>query len=138
MRRLEDLRDALRRPPWLLEPINIWRAYKRLNDARVRGNPRASSPISSCWCASRSGRDEVLEPLPSKVAGKFNLWLGREQRCRARLFRRATGVADRDPRSLGRQCGSDARDLQDVAAFGDKGGLVQARGRCSARGSTKF
>ena len=35
---LEELRDALKRPPWLLEPVNIWRAYKRLNDARVRGN----------------------------------------------------------------------------------------------------
>jgi hypothetical protein len=35
---LEELRDTMRRPPWLLEPVNIWRAYKRLDDTRVRGN----------------------------------------------------------------------------------------------------
>ena len=43
---IEELRDAMRRPPWLLEPIDIWRAYKRLDDDRVKGNPaRALSDI---------------------------------------------------------------------------------------------
>jgi len=39
---LEDLRDALRRPPWLLEPPDVWRAYRRLNDALAMSssNPR--------------------------------------------------------------------------------------------------
>ena len=36
---IEELRDAMRRPPWLLEPVDIWRAYKRLDDDRVKGNP---------------------------------------------------------------------------------------------------
>lgn len=35
---IEELHDAMRRPPWLLEPVDIWRAYKRLDDVRVRGN----------------------------------------------------------------------------------------------------
>jgi len=26
-------------PPWLLEPVDIWRAYKRLASDKVRGNP---------------------------------------------------------------------------------------------------
>jgi hypothetical protein len=39
---LEELRDAMRRPPWLLEPINIWRAYKRR-----RGNGSRSCKICS-------------------------------------------------------------------------------------------
>ena len=43
---IEELRDAMRRPPWLLEPVDIWRAYKRLDDDRVKGNPaRALSDI---------------------------------------------------------------------------------------------
>ena len=36
---LDDLRDAMRRPPWLLQPPDIWRAYKRLAADKVRGNP---------------------------------------------------------------------------------------------------
>jgi type I restriction enzyme R subunit len=27
---VDDLKEALKRPPWLLEPVDIWRAYKRL------------------------------------------------------------------------------------------------------------
>jgi type I restriction enzyme, R subunit len=43
---IEELRDAMRGPPWLLEPVDIWRAYKRLDDDRVKGNPaRALSDI---------------------------------------------------------------------------------------------
>ena len=34
---IEELRDAMRRPPWLLEPVDIWRAYQRLDDNRVKG-----------------------------------------------------------------------------------------------------
>jgi type I restriction enzyme R subunit len=71
---LEDLRDALRRPPWLLEPPNIWRAYKRLNDARVRGNPTRILTDIVMLVRFALDRDEVLEPLPAKVACKFNLW----------------------------------------------------------------
>ncbi len=40
---IEELRDAMRRPPWLLEPLDIWRAYKRLDDDRVKGNPARAS-----------------------------------------------------------------------------------------------
>ncbi len=37
---VEDLKEALKRPPWLLEPVDIWRAYKRLASDKVRGNRR--------------------------------------------------------------------------------------------------
>src|SRR5216684_6785017 len=37
---VDDLKEALKRPPWLLEPVDIWRAYKRLSSDKVRGNPR--------------------------------------------------------------------------------------------------
>jgi len=70
---LEKLRDAMRRPPWLLEPINIWRAYKRLDDARVRGNSTRILTDIVMLLRYALGLDDVLEPLPSKIAGKFNL-----------------------------------------------------------------
>ena len=87
---VEDLRDAMRRPPWLLEPVDIWRAYKRLDDpTRCAAIRPARSPTSSCWCATRSGETETLEPLPSMIAGRFNLWLGREEKAGRDLHRRA-------------------------------------------------
>lgn len=124
---LEELRDALRRPPWLLEPVNIWRAYKRLDDARVRGNPTRILTDIVMLVRYAIGLDETLEPLPSKIAGKFNLWVGREQRA-GRAYsdeQLAWLAAIRDHLAVNAEV--TPGDLQDVTAFADKGGIVRAR-----------
>jgi type I restriction enzyme R subunit len=130
---LEELRDAMRHPPWLLEPINIWRAYKRLDDARVRGNSTRILTDIVMLVRYALGLDDVLEPLPSKIAGKFNLWLGREQRA-GRVYtdeQLAWLNAIRDHLAVNAEV--TVRDLQDVAAFGDKGGVVRAQSLFGAR-----
>jgi type I restriction enzyme R subunit len=124
---LEDLRDALKRPPWLLEPVNIWRAYKRLNDTRVRGNATRILTDIVMLVRFAIDKDEVLEPLPSKIAGKFNLWLGREKNAGRdySLEQLAWLTAIRDHLAVN---GDVTRgDLQDMPAFGGKGGLIKAR-----------
>jgi type I restriction enzyme R subunit len=70
---IEELRDAMRRPPWLLEPVDIWRAYKRLDDARVRGNPTRALSDIVMLVRYALGRSTSLEPLPATIAGRFNL-----------------------------------------------------------------
>jgi type I restriction enzyme, R subunit len=79
------------------------------------------------------GRDDTLEPLPSKIAGKFNLWLGREQRA-GRSYTDEQLVwlnAVRDHLAVNAE--ATVRDLQEVPAFGDKGGIVRARALFGAR-----
>jgi type I restriction enzyme R subunit len=124
---LEDLRDALRRPPWLLEPPNIWRAYKRLNDARVRGNPTRILTDIVMLVRFALGRDEVLEPLPAKVAGKFNLWLGREKNAGREYSTEQLAwlAAIRDHLAVNGDV--TRRDLQEMVAFAGRGGLVKAQ-----------
>ncbi len=124
---LDDLREALKRPPWLLEPTDIWRAYKRLNDARVRGNPTRILTDIVMLVRFALGKDEVLQPLPSIVAGKFNLWLGREQKAgRDYSPEQLTWLATiRD--YLAQNGGLERKELQDVPAFFDKGGLLRAQ-----------
>ena len=64
---IEELRDAMRRPPWLLEPVDIWRAYKRLDDERVTGNPaRALSDIVMLVRYALGGRDEPWSRCPRR------------------------------------------------------------------------
>lgn len=130
---LEELRDAMRRPPWLLEPLNIWRAYKRLDDVRVRGNPTRILTDIVMLVRYALGMDEILEPLPSKIAGKFNLWLGREQKAgRAYSDEQLVWLnAIRDHLAVNAEV--TAEDLQAVAAFGDKGGIMRARALFGAR-----
>jgi type I restriction enzyme R subunit len=124
---LEDLRDALRRPPWLLEPVNIWRAYKRLNDQRVRGNATRILTDVVMLVRFALGLDEVLEPLPAKIAGKFNLWLGSEKNAGREYSseQRAWLDAIRDHLAVNGDVTRD--DLQEMPAFSGKGGLIKAR-----------
>jgi EcoEI R protein C-terminal len=77
---VDDLKEALKRPPWLLEPVDIWRAYKRLASDKVRGNPAGTLADVVMLVRYAIGDCESLEPLPSVVAGRFNLWLGREEK----------------------------------------------------------
>jgi type I restriction enzyme R subunit len=124
---LEELRDALKRPPWLLEPVNIWRAYKRLNDARVRGNPTRILTDIVMLVRFALGRDDTLEPLSAKIAGKFNLWLGREKNAGREYSTEQLAwlAAIRDHLAIN---GDVARsDLQEMPAFSGKGGLIKAQ-----------
>ena len=112
---LEDLRDALKRPPWLLEPVNIWRAYKRLNDARVRGNATRILTDIVMLVRFALDKDEVLEPLPAKDSRQIqSLARPREER-RAGIFDRTACLAQRDPRSLG---GQRRRNAARLAGYG--------------------
>ena len=124
---VDELREALRRPPWLLEPVDIWRAYKRLADNKVRGNPAGTLADIVMLVRYALGQSEVLEPLPSLVAGRFNLWLGREEKA-GRAYsdeQRAWLAAIRDHLAVNIEVAP--ADLTEAPEFTARGGLVKAR-----------
>ena len=130
---LEDLRDALKRPPWLLEPVNIWRAYKRLHDKRVRGNATRILTDIVMLVRFALDKDEALEPLPAKIAGKFNLWLGREKNAGREYSQEQLAWlgAIRDHLAVN---GDVTRgDLQEMPDFAGRGGAIKARELFGAR-----
>jgi type I restriction enzyme, R subunit len=123
---IEELRDAMRRPPWLLEPVNIWRAYQRLDDERVRGNPARALSDIVMLVRYALGATTPLEPLPATIAGRFNLWLGREERA-GRTYteaQRAWLFAIRD--FIAVNVDITPEDLMDAPDFAAQGGLVRA------------
>jgi type I restriction enzyme R subunit len=124
---VDDLREALKRPPWLLEPIDIWRAYKRLASDKVRGNPAGTLADIVMLVRYAIGVSESLEPLPSVIAGRFNLWLGREEKA-GRVYseeQRAWLTAIRD--HLGVNIEIRPEDMMDAPEFSGRGGIVKAR-----------
>ncbi|MGD1016592.1 MAG: DEAD/DEAH box helicase family protein [Roseiarcus sp.] len=130
---VDELRDALRRPPWLLEPIDIWRAYKRLSADKVRGNPTGMLADIVMLVRFALGRTETLEPLSSLVAGRFNLWLGREERA-GRVYteeQKAWLAAIRD--YLRDNIAIEEKDFTEAPDLAERGGLVQARALFGAR-----
>ncbi len=124
---IDDLRDALRRPPWLLEPVDVWRAYKRLSSDRVRGNPAGTLADVVMLVRFAIGEAEMLEPLPSVVAGRFNLWLGREEKA-GRVYteeQKAWLATIRDHLAVNLEIRPE--DLMDAPDFAARGGLIRAR-----------
>lgn len=130
---VDDLREALKRPPWLLEPINIWRAYKRLASDKVRGNPAGTLADIVMLVRYALSQSETLEPLPSLMAGRFNLWLGREEKA-GRVYsdeQRVWLMAIRD--HLGVNIEIRVEDMVDAPEFSARGGIVKARALFGAR-----
>jgi type I restriction enzyme, R subunit len=123
---IEELRDAMRRPPWLLEPVDIWRAYARLDDKRVKGNPTRALSDIVMLVRYAIGAATMLEPLPSTIAGKFNLWLGREEKA-GRVYseaQKAWLAAIRDYIAV--NVDISPQDLMEAPDFAAQGGLAKA------------
>lgn len=130
---VDDLKEALKRPPWLLEPVDIWRAYKRLASEKVRGNPAGTLADIVMLVRYAIGETEALEPLPSVVAGRFNLWLGREEKA-GRTYsdeQRNWLMAIRD--HLGVNVEIRPEDMMDAPEFSARGGIVRARALFGAK-----
>ncbi len=130
---VDDLREALKRPPWLLEPVDIWRAYRRLAADKVRGNPAGTLADIVMLVRYAMGETESLEPLSSLVAGRFNLWLGREEKA-GRTYsddQRAWLTAIRDHLAVNIEIRPE--DIMEAPEFASRGGMIKARG-CSDNG----
>jgi type I restriction enzyme R subunit len=130
---VDDLKEALKRPPWLLEPIDVWRAYKRLASDKVRGNPAGTLADIVMLVRYAIGQSESLESLPSVVAGRFNLWLGREEKA-GRAYsdeQRAWLTAIRDHLAVNIEIRPE--DMMDAPEFSGRGGIVKARALFGAR-----
>jgi type I restriction enzyme R subunit len=130
---VDELRDALRRPPWLLEPVDIWRAYKRLANDKVRGNPAGTLADIVTLVRYAMGETESLEPLSSLVAGRFNLWLGREEKAGRNYNdeQRAWLMAIRDHLAVNIEIRPE--DIMDAPEFAGRGGMIKARGLFGTR-----
>ena len=124
---MDDLKEALKRPPWLLEPVDIWRAYKRLSAEKAPGNPAGTLADIVMLVRYALGQAEQLEPLPSVIAGRFNLWLGREEKAGRGYSeeQKAWLTAIRDHLAVNIEIRPE--DMMDAPEFVARGGMVRAR-----------
>ena len=122
---LEELRDALMRPPWLLEPIALWSAYRRLQGDRVRANPARTLTDIVALVRFATGKTDTLAPLSSDMAGRFNLWLGREQRAGRSYTQEQLGWLEAIRDYLAANIEISTADIQDQFAM--RGGIIGAR-----------
>ncbi|HMO43761.1 MAG TPA: type I restriction-modification enzyme R subunit C-terminal domain-containing protein, partial [Phenylobacterium sp.] len=121
---LEELRSALARPPWLLEPVAVWHAYKRLSNGADPA--RVLTDVVALVRYALEQRD-TLAPMSSEVAGRFNLWLGREERAGRAYTAEQRGWLEAIRDHLAANVDLHLRDLQELPQFAERGGVIAAR-----------
>ncbi len=122
---LEELRDAMLAPPWLLQPLSLWSAYRRLQGDKVRANPAKALTDIVALVRFAIGESETLAPLSSDMAGRFNLWLGREGRAGRTYTQEQLGWLEAIRDYLSANIELTLADVQEN--FGAKGGVIGAR-----------
>lgn len=124
---LQELQQAMMRPPWLLQPLALWSAYRRLQADQVRGNPSKVLTDIVALVRFAIGRTEALSPLSMDMAGRFNLWLGREKRAGREYTPQQLAWLEAIRDHLSANIELDLRDLQDLPQFTQRGGVIAAR-----------
>ncbi len=122
---LEELRDALLAPPWLLQPLALWSAYRRLMGDRVRGNPAKTLTDIVSLVRFAVGADETLAPFSTTVQQRYNLWLGREKNAGRVYGPEALGWLEAIREYLAANVEMSLRDVQEQ--FSARGGVLAAR-----------
>lgn len=130
---VDELKEALKRPPWLLEPLDIWRAYKRLASDKVRGNPAGTLADIVMLVRYAMGETPSLEPLSSIIAGRFNLWLGREEKAGRSYTDKQKELLTLIRDHLAVNIEISDLDLMEAPEFAARGGIIHARGLFGAR-----
>lgn len=124
---LDDLRAAMLRPPWLLQPLELWSAYRRLQGEKVSGNPAKALTDIVALVRFATGAAETLGPLSSDMAGRFNLWLGREEKAGRAYDDEQRGWLEAIRDHIAANIELPLRDLQEQPQFERRGGLIAAR-----------
>ena len=122
---LEELQGAMLKPPWLLQPLSLWSAYRRLQGDKVRANPAKALTDIVALVRFALGEAETLAPLSSDMAGRFNLWLGREQRAGRTYSQEQLGWLEAIRDYLAANIEVTLADVQEN--FAAKGGVIGAR-----------
>jgi len=126
-RGLEELREAMMRPPWLLQPLALWSAYRRLHGDKVRGNPSKVLTDIVALVRFAIGSVDALAPLSMDMAGRFNLWLGREKKAGRDYTQAQLAWLEAIRDHLAANIELDLRDLQELPQFSQRGGIIAAR-----------
>jgi type I restriction enzyme R subunit len=126
---IAELADALERPPTLLTTAAVWQAYRRLEQAKVRGTTDPAKLLTNIVSLVRfaSGLDEALESFDVGVTQRFNLWIGRQKKAGKEFTEEQMGWLTLVRDHIAANVEVTRRDLLEVPHFAERGGLARAQ-----------
>ena len=72
---IQELANAINRPPHNLTPDILWQAYERLDKSRVKSNPKQQLTDLISIVRFATGQEKQLTPFSELVDEKFAKWL---------------------------------------------------------------
>jgi type I restriction enzyme R subunit len=126
---IEDLHDALSRPPLMLTTERLWNAYARVKSSQVTGAD-AKRQLTDLVALVRFaiGLDAELKPFRDQVDKRFQEWIFRHNAKRTTAFSTEQTEWLRLMKDHIASSCSIARDDFDYAEFAAKGGLQKVWG----------
>lgn len=133
-KQIRDLVSVMGDPPHHLTTADVWQAYRRLNEAKVRGAP-VDKLLTELVMLVRFalGQIDMLEPIRPFVEQRFNLWIGREKQQGREYTSEQMNWLTLIRDYIAANAEIAARDLQEAPGFMERGGVVKARALFGAR-----
>jgi type I restriction enzyme R subunit len=125
---LRELAQRMAEPPLYLTTADVWQAYRRLQDKTVKGTP-VDDVLAEIVSLLRFaiGQESLLEPFGKRVEQRFNLWLGREKKAGREYDGAQLEWLGLIRNHLAANVEIKPKDMLEMPAFTDKGGLLEAR-----------
>jgi len=124
---IEDLHDALSRPPMMLTTERLWSAYARVQASQVKGaDTRRQLTDLVALVRFALGLDDELKPFADSVDKRFQEWIFRHNAQRATSFtEEQTQWLRLIKDHIASSCSISREDF-DYAQLADRGGLQKA------------
>jgi len=126
---IEELHEALNKPPLMLTTERLWSAYARMQETKVKGtNIKRQLTDIIALVRFALGQDNELKPFSEQVDSRFKKWIFRHNAQRKTAFTpEQTEWLRLIKDHIAASC-SVARDDFDYSPFADKGGLQKVWG----------
>ena len=123
---IKQLSDALEKQPYLLDPERLWKAYKQLNIAKVKGTStrRQLTNLISILRYELQETDTLI-PFPDAVEQNYQEWLQRQQ-TGTKFAKEQLEWLEMIKHHLIGSLSIELKDLQ-YAPFQQQGGIIKAR-----------
>lgn len=125
---IKELADKLADPPRYLDAATIWQAYRRLDEARVKGAP-AEDVLTEIVALVRFalGQTAELQSISTEARQRFNLWIGRRKKAGEDFTEEQMAWLELIRETLIANFEVRPRDFMEDPRLVDRGGLIKAR-----------
>lgn len=125
---IKELAEKLADPPWHLMTADVWQAYRRLDESRVKGVPsdRMLTDIISL-VRFAIGTEDELTPFAVRVEQRFNLWRGRQLQAGKTFTEEQDAWLRLIMEHIAANTDVTRSDLIELPQFTERGGLGRAK-----------